>query len=164
MCWFYMGIAQIALDPPSVERANLGKKCPKPSWQAFIPPTLRAMPIENRHISTTGFPKLDLLLYRKFFICLDSLSGGAQVFCQRMHFFFLEVCNSWKFCSWWIGWVSSAVFAQKKGSFLNASKCRHIWSTSCARKSIDLPLKFETIATWEEWLLKACSECWQWQN
>ena len=55
--------------------------------------------------------------------------------------------------------MSSAVFAQKKGSFLNASKCRHIWSTSCARKSIDLPLKFETIATWEEWLLKACSEC-----
>ena len=56
MCWFYMGIAQIALDlPPSVKRANVGKsapdhpgkpfhpramwekKCPKPSRQAFTP-------------------------------------------------------------------------------------------------------------------------------
>ena len=30
MCWFYMGIAQIALDPPSIKRANVEKKCPKP--------------------------------------------------------------------------------------------------------------------------------------
>ena len=30
MCWFYMGIAQIALDPsPSVKRANVGKKVPQ---------------------------------------------------------------------------------------------------------------------------------------
>ena len=54
MCWFYMGIAQIALEPPPfVKRANVekkvpqtilvsrytprqhGKKCPKQSWQAF---------------------------------------------------------------------------------------------------------------------------------
>ena len=40
MCWFYMGIAQIALDPPpfSVKRANMEKKCSKPSWQALTPP------------------------------------------------------------------------------------------------------------------------------
>ena len=41
MCWFYMGIAQIALDPlppSSVKLANVEKKCPKPSWQAFTPP------------------------------------------------------------------------------------------------------------------------------
>ena len=29
MCWFYMGIAQIALDPPpSVKRANVEKSAP----------------------------------------------------------------------------------------------------------------------------------------
>ena len=32
-----MGIAQIALDPPPVKWANVGKKCPKPSWQDFAP-------------------------------------------------------------------------------------------------------------------------------
>ena len=34
MCWFYMGIAQIALDPlPSVKRANVeNKSAPKPSY------------------------------------------------------------------------------------------------------------------------------------
>ena len=33
MCWFYMGIAQIALEPPLfVKRANVEQKCPKPSW------------------------------------------------------------------------------------------------------------------------------------
>ena len=38
MCWFYMGIAQIALDPtPSVKQANVEKKCPKPFWQALTP-------------------------------------------------------------------------------------------------------------------------------
>ena len=39
MCWFYMGIAQIALDPPlSVKQANMELKCPKPSWQVLTPP------------------------------------------------------------------------------------------------------------------------------
>ena len=39
MCWFYMGIAQIALAPrPSVKQANVEKKCPKPSWQVLTPP------------------------------------------------------------------------------------------------------------------------------
>ena len=38
MFWFYMGIAQIALDPrPSVKQANVEKKCPKPSWQVLTP-------------------------------------------------------------------------------------------------------------------------------
>ena len=55
MCWFYMGIAQTALDPPPlcqtgktvlqtilVSPYNPGqmweKKCSKPSWQAFREP------------------------------------------------------------------------------------------------------------------------------
>ena len=39
MCWFYMGIAQIALDPPTLgQTGKRGKKCPKPSWQALTPP------------------------------------------------------------------------------------------------------------------------------
>ena len=60
MCWFYMGIAQIALEPPlppSVKRANVEKKCPKPSWQAFTPPhPLRAMPIWKQLIYKKGLP------------------------------------------------------------------------------------------------------------
>ena len=41
ICWFYMGIAQIALDPPSplCQTGKCGKKCSKPSWQALTPPT-----------------------------------------------------------------------------------------------------------------------------
>ena len=70
MCWFYMGIAQIALDPPTLcqtgkrgkksaqnhpgkplhPQANVGKMCPKPSWQAFTPP----MPIWKQPISKRG--------------------------------------------------------------------------------------------------------------
>ena len=39
MCRLYMGIAQIALDPPlSVKQANMELKCPKPSWQVLTPP------------------------------------------------------------------------------------------------------------------------------
>ena len=30
MCWFYMGIAQISLDPPLCQTGNCGKKCSKP--------------------------------------------------------------------------------------------------------------------------------------
>ena len=61
MCWFYMGIAQIALDPlppSSVKLANVEKKCPKPSWQAFskVYTPLQAMPIWKQHISKRGFP------------------------------------------------------------------------------------------------------------
>ena len=41
MCWFYMGIAQIALDPsPLCQTGKRGKNCPKPSWQALT--TLQA--------------------------------------------------------------------------------------------------------------------------
>ena len=38
MCWLFIGIAQIALEhPPSEKRANVEKKCPKPSWQVLTP-------------------------------------------------------------------------------------------------------------------------------
>ena len=38
MCWFYMGIAQIALDPhPLCQTGKRGKKCSKPSWKALTP-------------------------------------------------------------------------------------------------------------------------------
>ena len=71
MCWFYMGIAQIALGPPPLCRTGKrgkkvpqtilaspytpgqtwGKKYPKPSWQAFTPhPPMRTMPIWKQHI------------------------------------------------------------------------------------------------------------------
>ena len=70
MCWFYMGIAQIALDPPplSVKQANVEKKCPKPSWQALTPSGKRGEKVPytimaslslsgNAHMETTHFKK-----------------------------------------------------------------------------------------------------------
>ena len=76
MFWLYMGIAQIALDPPPLcQTGKCGKKCPKPSWQAltppskvgknvpqailaslYTPPPLRAIRIWKQHISKKGFP------------------------------------------------------------------------------------------------------------
>ena len=76
MCWFYMGIAQIVLDPPipSVKQANVEKSAPKhpgkslhprAMWEKsaqnhpvrpLTPPPLRAMPIWKQHISKRGFP------------------------------------------------------------------------------------------------------------
>ena len=69
MCWFYMGIAQLALDPPLPPLSNgqtwkkgapnhpgkplhpgqiWKKKCPKPSWQAFTTtPPFRQCPYGN---------------------------------------------------------------------------------------------------------------------
>ena len=41
MCWYYVGIAQVALDPsPLCQTGKRGKNCPKPSWQALT--TLQA--------------------------------------------------------------------------------------------------------------------------
>ena len=72
MCWFYMGIAQISLDPPPPPlsngqtwiksapnhpgktlhpQTNMGKKCSKPSGQAFTPL------LGNAHMETTHFKK-----------------------------------------------------------------------------------------------------------
>ena len=77
VCWFYMVIAQIALEPPPplcqtrkrgkkvpqtilaspylLPQPNVGKKCPKQSWQAFTPLPLKG----NAHMEThfeKGFP------------------------------------------------------------------------------------------------------------
>ena len=43
MCWFHMGTAQRALDPPPFcQMSKLGtKSAPKPSWQALSPPGKR---------------------------------------------------------------------------------------------------------------------------
>ena len=39
MCWFYTGIAQIALDPPaSVKQANMEKKVPQTILVGFYTP------------------------------------------------------------------------------------------------------------------------------
>ena len=56
MCWFCMGVAQIALDPPSLKRANVEKSVPNHPSKPQHPPFLRAMPIWKQHISKRGFP------------------------------------------------------------------------------------------------------------
>ena len=61
MCWFYMGIAQIALDPlppSSVKLANVEKSVPNPPGKPLVKftPPLQAMPIWKQHISKRGFP------------------------------------------------------------------------------------------------------------
>ena len=72
MCWFYMGIAQLALDPPpSVKQANVEKSAsnhpgkplhPRATWEKsaqnhpgrpLTPPPLTG----NAHIETTHFKK-----------------------------------------------------------------------------------------------------------
>ena len=85
MCWFYMGIAQIALDPPpSVKQANVEKKVsqtilaspytPSPRQRGkrvpqtilaslYTNPPLRAMPIWKQHISKRGFPYYEKTFY-----------------------------------------------------------------------------------------------------
>ena len=47
--------AQIALDPPAplCQTGKCGKKCLKPSWQAFTPAPLTG----NAHMKTTHFKK-----------------------------------------------------------------------------------------------------------
>ena len=78
MGWFYIGIAQIALDhPPLCQTVKFGKKkCPKPSWQPLTPPGKRGKKVPQpswqappppywqcpygvwkEHISKGGFPK-----------------------------------------------------------------------------------------------------------
>ena len=48
---FYgLGIAKIASDPPLSQTGNHGKKCTKPSWQAFTSPLTG-----NAHMETTHF-------------------------------------------------------------------------------------------------------------
>ena len=77
MRWFYMGIAQIVLDPPipSVKQANMEKsapnhpgkplhpramwenKCTNPSWQAFTAPPRPLTGNAIVRMETTHFKK-----------------------------------------------------------------------------------------------------------
>ena len=73
MCWFYMGIAQIALEPPpSVKRASVEKKVPQTiltspdipgqTWEIGAPyhsgKPLHPPPLMgNAHMETTHFKK-----------------------------------------------------------------------------------------------------------
>ena len=61
MCWFYMGITQIALDPPppSVKRANVEESAPNHPGKPLHPPPLRAMPIWKQHISKRGLHSME---------------------------------------------------------------------------------------------------------
>ena len=61
MCWFYVGIAQIALDPNSVKQANV-EKVPQTILANLYSytPLIRAMPIYKQHISKRGFPEPNL--------------------------------------------------------------------------------------------------------
>ena len=47
-----------ATGKPFHPPGSIGKKCPKPLWQAFTsaPPPLRAIPIWKQHISKRSFP------------------------------------------------------------------------------------------------------------
>ena len=56
MCWFYMGIAQIALDPPpSFKRANVEEKnAPNHPGKPLHPLPLRAMSIYGNNTFQKG--------------------------------------------------------------------------------------------------------------
>ena len=53
MRWFYMGIAQIALDPPSLKRANVEKKVSQTILASLYTPLTVHM--ETRHFKK-GLP------------------------------------------------------------------------------------------------------------
>ena len=53
MCWFCMGIAQIALDPSPLIQANVGKKVPQTILASHYNPLLTG----NAHVETTYFKK-----------------------------------------------------------------------------------------------------------
>ena len=55
MCWFYMGIAQIALDPPLCQTGKRGKKVPQTILASLnTPPPLLT---GNAHMETTRFKR-----------------------------------------------------------------------------------------------------------
>ena len=51
MCWYYVGIAQVALDPspPPCQTGKRGKEAPQPSWQAPLTPPGKRAHIFNFH-------------------------------------------------------------------------------------------------------------------
>ena len=60
MCWFNMGTAQIALDPPLCQTGKRGKKGPQTILASlYTPPPLREMPIWKQHISKRDFLKTE---------------------------------------------------------------------------------------------------------
>ena len=55
MCWFYMGIVQIALDPtPPVKRANMGKKCAQTILASLYTPPYGQCPYGNNTFHKGG--------------------------------------------------------------------------------------------------------------
>ena len=58
MCWFYMGIAQIALDPSLSNRQMWGKSAPNYPGKPLHPPLLMG----NALMETTHFKKSSLFL------------------------------------------------------------------------------------------------------
>ena len=59
MCWFYMGIAQIALDPSLSNRQMWGKSAPNYPGKPLHPPPLL---MGNALMETTHFKKSSLFL------------------------------------------------------------------------------------------------------
>ena len=60
-----MGIAQIALDPPSVKRANVEKSAPNHPSKPYTHPPLT----DNTHMETTHFKKELPILTEVLHIC-----------------------------------------------------------------------------------------------
>ena len=100
MCWFYMGIALLALDPPSAlcQMGKRGKqcpksswqaltppgkhgekKCPKPSWQAFThtPPPFRAMPTRKQHVLKEASLRVAISGCQQI---IDEITDGGSLF------------------------------------------------------------------------------------
>ena len=88
MCWFYMGIAQIALDPqPLCQPGKRGKKVPQTILASpYAPPHLRAMPIWKQLISKRGFPYLIFVI---FFTRAKFLEN--KIYTEKRQFFALNL-------------------------------------------------------------------------
>ena len=72
MCWYYVGIAQVALDPspPPCQTGKRGKEAPQPSWQAPPYTTRKTCPYIQ-------FPLKDALL--QHFNMVQGVQGQSHV-------------------------------------------------------------------------------------
>ena len=106
MCGFYMGIAQIALDPPPLCQkgkrekvpqtilaspytpGQCGKKCPKPSWQAYTPlPPYGQCPYGNNTFQKEASLTFIKFLKGKTNVLGRGFVGEASKMCQDCFLF-----------------------------------------------------------------------------
>ena len=99
MCWFYMGIVQIALNPPpSIKRANVKKKCSKPSSTPYNPGQTWKKGAPNHHgknpIPPQIYPYLPIFAFTNTCQICQNLPRESQL-CKYIYYTpqFSQICQ-----------------------------------------------------------------------